>query len=340
MKTFLKITILFIFITILATYVYAEGTTNWTDFSKAKVELVMSSDTNQFKQYDIKISNVTYQEDSHYYLFLTNGQNTKTQYDYKQDLEGAEGPMVTWSGTDSHFINMQIETCIENSGDIYATVVETKDFKETQIVLSNYKVERPALNKLGQRMKSFFQTGKTAIFLYEAHREENRNVNLKIGKVTDNNILLSIKNGEADCLQKLLDYSKTASSIYTGTVPLGQSASITGNLDLTNEEYYYVYMEIDTESGKYYPIEDVSLFQALVSEYVGKELHDYLSDEFKWNIQQGNSGGSTKKSDPTQTPKTVLPNTGIQTVLISILVVTIIVAVFTSIKNKKYKEIK
>ena len=105
-------------------------------------------------------------------------------------------------------------------------------------------------------MKCYFLNEETSTHLFEAYSYENaRKINVKIGKVTDKSILRAIKNGETDCLQKLLDYAKNADSIYTGTVPLGRAESITNKLNLVNDEYYYVYMVLDDENGKYFPVE-------------------------------------------------------------------------------------
>ena len=86
--------------------------------------------------------------------------------------------------------------------------------------------------------------------------------------------------------------------------------------------------------GKYYPVEDVSLYQGVVGETVGKNLFDYLSDEFKWNI--GDDPAPTQKPyDTTMDGK--LPQTG-QTIITAIIVVIVsAVGVIFYIKAKEYK---
>lgn len=244
----------------------------WTDVSKAKLNI---TDINI-----LKIENVEKINTHRYYTFITN-----TAEQPKLELENGR----IQNATQESIGDINLSGLFERTGDIYVYVCEEQinyasGEYEHKFLLSS-KIERPTQKNLGSRMKAYFFSDYTSTYLNEPHDMDNqRSINLKIGRITDNSILLSIKNNEKNALSKLLTYAKSAESIYTGKVALGRSESVTANMNIVNNEYCYVYMSLDDENGTYYPVEDVSLYQAIVGESVGKNLCDYLSDDFKWNI--------------------------------------------------------
>ena len=291
----------------------------WTDPSNIKFTVT--------EDFYLKVTGL--KEDGKYYGFISNGKIAPTVPDTGW-IENENLPVTNKPG-------FSISKYLEKSGDIYVWIYETQivnNVRQNKCIIEAQKIERPALKKIGTRMKCYFLNEETSTHLFEAYNYENaRKINVKIGKVTDKSILRAIKNGETDCLQKLLDYAKNADSIYTGTVPLGRSESITNKLNLVNDEYYYVYMVLDDENGKYIPVEDVSLYQALTYEKDGKtskNLFDYLNDNFKWNL--GND--DTTIDNTTATGK--LPQTGASIVIYVAITLVIVAGVIFAIKYKKY----
>lgn len=291
----------------------------WTDPSNIKFTVT--------EDFYLKVTGL--KEDGKYYGFISNGKIAPTVPDTGW-IENENLPVTNKPG-------FSISKYLEKSGDIYVWIYETQivnNVRQNKCIIEAQKIERPALKKIGTRMKCYFLNEETSTHLFEAYSYENaRKINVKIGKVTDKSILRAIKNGETDCLQKLLDYAKNADSIYTGTVPLGRSESITNKLNLANDEYYYVYMVLDDENGKYFPVEDVSLYQALTYEKDGKtskNLFDYLNDNFKWNL--GND--DTTIDNTTATGK--LPQTGASIVIYVAITLVIVAGVIFAIKYKKY----
>lgn len=291
----------------------------WTDPSNIKFTVT--------EDFYLKVTGL--KEDGKYYGFISNGKIAPTVPDTGW-IENENLPVTNKPG-------FSISKYLEKSGDIYVWIYETQivnNVRQNKCIIEAQKIERPALKKIGTRMKCYFLNEETSTHLFEAYNYENaRKINVKIGKVTDKSILRAIKNGETDCLQKLLDYAKNADSIYTGTVPLGRSESITNKLNLVNDEYYYVYMVLDDENGKYFPVEDVSLYQALTYEKDGKtskNLFDYLNDNFKWNL--GND--DTTIDNTTATGK--LPQTGASIVIYVAITLVILAGVIFAIKYKKY----
>lgn len=291
----------------------------WTDPSNIKFTVT--------EDFYLKVTGL--KEDGKYYGFISNGKIAPTVPDTGW-IENENLPVTNKPG-------FSISKYLEKSGDIYVWIYETQivnNVRQNKCIIEAQKIERPALKKIGTRMKCYFLNEETSTHLFEAYSYENaRKINVKIGKVTDKSILRAIKNGETDCLQKLLDYAKNADSIYTGTVPLGRSESITNKLNLVNDEYYYVYMVLDDENGKYFLVEDVSLYQALTYEKDGKtskNLFDYLNDNFKWNL--GND--DTTIDNTTATGK--LPQTGASIVIYVAITLVIVAGVIFAIKYKKY----
>ena len=286
----------------------------WTDPSNIKFTVT--------EDFYLKVTGL--KEDGKYYGFISNGKIAPTVPDTGW-IENENLPVTNKPG-------FSISKYLEKSGDIYVWIYETQivnNVRQNKCIIEAQKIERPALKKIGTRMKCYFLNEETSTHLFEAYNYENaRKINVKIGKVTDKSILRAIKNGETDCLQKLLDYAKNADSIYTGTVPLGRSESITNKLNLVNDEYYYVYMVLDDENGKYFPVEDVSLYQALTYEKDGKtskNLFDYLNDNFKWNL--GND--DTTIDNTTATGK--LPQTGASIVIYVAITLVIVAGVIFAI---------
>ncbi len=306
----------------------------WADISKMKVELE-SGDVNN----DLNISGISVIDGHEYYVYVTKNKMTeppKTSAGFPQDYNGT----LNSDGKARIFVNKQLEL----KGATYLYIYEnyrdnTSSSYKGKFIVKDYEIQRPEI-KLGSRIKCYFfgksasLEGYTSTFLKTPHDSDvSRKIKLKIGKVTDINILRAIKNGDANCLERLLDYAKKADKIYEGTVALGNSDDIASGLNIVDDEYYYVYMVAEDE-GKYYPVEDVSLYQALIGETVGKNLFDYLSDEFKWNI--GDDPAPTQKPDDT-TMDGKLPQTG-QTIITAIIVVIVsAVGVIFYIKAKEYK---
>lgn len=295
----------------------------WTDPSNIKFTVT--------EDFYLKVTGL--KENGEYYGFISNGKIAPTV----PVTGGMENYDFIMSNNKNGQSQRGIYKYLEKSGDVYIWIYETQivnNARQNKCIIEAQKIERPALKKMGTRMKCYFFNEETSTYLYEAQGYESaRKINLKIGKVTDKKILRAIKNGETDCLQKLLDYAKNADSIYTGTVPLGRSESITNKLNLVNDEYYYVYMVLDDENGKYFPVEDVSLYQALTYEKDGKtskNLFDYLDDNFKWNL--GND--DTTIDNTTATGK--LPQTGASIVIYVAITLVIVAGVIFAIKYKKY----
>ncbi len=323
----------------------------WTDFSNAHITL--EKDENGI--YFIIVKGVN---------LLVNGNDINERYnifitmnkDYTPELEKECGYGIeNWQTVNSNKsaslydsnseIGLRVaEKLYEQAGEkLYVWIREMQYDNAQAKYMYKYRVKAIEINRLpqrtlGTRITGDFLNDKTAFFLrdYYDTSSNNKTIKYKIGKVTDIEILRSIKNGESGCLNKLLEYAKNASNGYTGSAPLGQSNEITSKLNLEDKAYYYVYMELDTENGKYYPIEDISLYQAI--HFTSKNewgLYDYLSDKFVWNIE--NNNGSQQEDNTTS--KDNLPNTGATIAIIASSLIIVAFGIYGFIRTRNMKEI-
>lgn len=331
--------------------ILADTTTKWTDLNKAEIKINVESSTRD--DFSILFENVKLNSDNSYYVHISHNPEEKITLKDSSDIYNNmhDKGTKTWQTTLNTINNKvnsneNIRNLFAEAGDIYITVCEIDRKTDVpKIVLQSKKIDRLELLPLTQRITAFFFDDYTSTLCWEMHGENERKVNYKIGKVTDLGLLKKLKNGEKSAFSELLEYSKKAESIANGSIKLGdKEKSIINNMKLVDDAYYYVYLELDTENGKYYPIEDVSLYQALVSEE-GKniQLTSVKDKEFKWNLDDEktnpNKESNDKKKDDT-IAKDKLPNTGIN-VIIAILTVSILTIMLVSLKKcKSYKDIK
>ena len=342
-----------------------DTTLTWTDVSNSVLSFEIvepnASGVTKFQQYGIKITGL--KKDGHYYVYIANGKAPEVSLELDKEPQGqtilANGENLA-KGT-----GVKVGEYIEKTGDIYVTLVEAQMVGakwHSKELITGKKVDRPALGKLGTRIGAYFFKDHSSVLLYDPlfyhENKENRKVKIKIGTISDKDILRAIKDKKANSLNSLCDYAKKATSpVYEGTLSgtINNQGEIVSKMNLVNEAYYYVYFVADDENGKYFPVEDVSLYQCIRMDSVGvNKLADYLSADFKWNLDDdgstsddnNNNGGNKPTPTPTPAPtkqpddttmKDKLPQTG-QAVTIGVItgIAVISGAVFFA-KSKKYK---
>ena len=182
-------------------------------------------------------------------------------------------------------------------------------------------MQKPKQHQLGHRVNGFFSEYDTSMFIYEPNTGD-RQIKLKIGKVTNKALLRSIKNKEANCLDKLMTYAKSTNAIYQTTVTNGTSGVITDKFDIIKGDYYYVYMQVDDKNETYRKIEDIDLYQGYIFKIEGvdndKSLINYSKSGFSWDnvelIEDENEPptGGNLEDDKTETPNPEKPTNTIQ----------------------------
>lgn len=307
----------------------------WTDTSNTKIKIKKE---NEYGSFSITTENITYNKESRYYIYITSGKNKPTyttESNNKITFKGCTELIV--DGKVSSLDSTMITKALELNGDVYAWVVESKMNSkkewENKFILEAYKVERPALNDIGKKFSLYFMNAGTVSLhnFNPSYNEEARKVKIKIGTINDNAILKSLYKKEAGALNKLLTYAKSAKAVYTDSLKIGTTKlKISDKMKITSYQFYYVYLEFEDENGKYYPVEDVMLYQGLDT-----SLYNYLDGNLKWNFNDENNSTSTP-TDTTITPDKKLPQTGEKIAIIGTIGIAVVVAVVLGIKAKKY----
>ncbi len=309
----------------------------------------------------IKVKNVSLIKDNTYYIHLSHNKDEKLSVTDRDSIDDEIWTTRIYGYGTEIFENSNeelvgsfnnLDNIVAENGNIYIWICELeKDTSTAKIVVEAKEINR--INQLplgGNRIDVSLDDIGTFFSCWETKGENERNVNVKIGIVSDNNILKAIKNKETNSMEELLTYAKSAKSIYNKTLSLTYSESLINDIDLVDGKYYYVYAKLDDENGKYFPIEDVILCQASVVNSA-KTLYNYLDDGFSWNLSEEDTNkeptktpeeDKTQKSDDKETDNTTatnkLPYTGMPCIIISS-VALIISTLIIAVKLKKYKGI-
>lgn len=285
----------------------------FTDFSKAKYELLFDVDT------DLKITGIKPKDDSKttYYYVIT---STNKKPDISMNKMGSidtevskEVKYLSVNAKENYIYSTYLDNYVELNQDLYLWVIQDIGLEDsyydnngnsiwhsTKFVVEGEKLTRPALPQLNLILKSF-SIGKwesksdsdtyTYINFRFPSAVENRKFKIKIGKVTDNDILQKIQKGDYSGVTDLLAYAKKNNAVYTADLTTtsenyyrNEKNLFDGRKLLQDKAYYYIYVQFDDESGKYYPIEGVTLGQAwFATSNNSWELYAYTNENFKWN---------------------------------------------------------
>lgn len=178
-------------------------------------------------------------------------------------------------GTSNDSENTTISRISELNEDMYLWMIQTiwdeEANRTTKFVVEGQKLERPNYSKKIYFSMSFTKEEdieeQVFINLYHPMYTGNRKFDIKIGKIEDTTILNDIKEEKFYNYNKLLKYSKEDSPIFSGNLQTDnvafsyyndQEVLFDGSTLLEDGEYYYIYIILDDENGKYYPFEGVA----------------------------------------------------------------------------------
>ena len=121
--------------------------------------------------------------------------------------------------------------------------------------------------------------------------------------------------------------------VYSESVTTSGSASpLHISSGLVNNSYYYLYVTVDDDGGKYIPISAVTLSITKVESSGNYLMNFYGSDNFNWVDFDNNTG---KTEDTTISPKSI-PQTGESVIILSTIIMVITLAVVSAKGYKKY----
>lgn len=305
-----------------------------------------------------------------FYKIIVNDEKAEIKEDEHGSISLNENDLSVLPTDGKIYLMEQYVEKYKNISILIVQSVSTLYYKEDgNHILNVNKVERIRLDEFefptfsGAFTSSFISSKMTQIILNEPCASP-RKFTIKVGKITDENILNKIKNGDKDGFANLEVFAKENKPIFEGKVESTNSDKITYKdeilpLDgkLEDKEYYYLYIILDDENEKYVPIEHCLTFgQAYVqkSDETGSwSVHMYGDDKFNWKeFSTENTGGdytptgtdgTIKVGNSTGTDQTTstatLPHTGIGATILGVISVLCVIFGITYYKNNKYKGI-
>ena len=341
---------------------------NFMDFSKAEFELVKDG----ISCVNLHIKNVTKNSDQLYYYITT--QNQKPTIELKDngniDISDSKWNLLGYNENEKYLYAYGLEGDVLLNQDLYLWIIEQEKYEKNyyddngniirdkiQYVVSGQKLERlkyPVYAETFTSSTYMSHNSTQIIYTIPYVQQTERKFTLKIGKITDNNILKGIKNNNRDAWNSLLEYAKNNQAIYNNKLTtnktsgfaeynsniVGEKRDVIQLNNLENNIYYYMYVVFDDENGKYYPASGLTLAKANVHENGDWYLFFLGSDNFKWDEFSSVNAGTVDRNTTGNTTKkpSKLPYTGATTIGLTIVLITG-VAVFFKVKNNKYKGI-
>lgn len=313
---------------------------DWTDFSNAEFELKKDGTSKAI----IEISNVIAKDDSSYYLFI-NSNNNKPNVSSDMNDEilymSYDKENKIFKTTDTS----KVAKYVELNQDLYITILEKQSYNSENIVVYGKKLNRFDEPKYSDAFFATFMTIDTdqIVTRFTHSGDNNRKMQIKVGKVTDSTILQKIKNKDSSGFASLLSLAKSNDGIYNKTVDVnGNDYAIEycagGGWSKENEvinlkglkdgEYYFLYVKTLDENGKYIEQEAVTLAQANVLDNHWS-MFFYGSSDFKW-ADFGNTEVDNTTADGN------LPQAGVKEMIwTSFIVVLLGVGAFSYIQYRK-----
>ena len=307
----------------------------WTNFDNVKFEWTDYTETDHSTP-SLSIKNVEFNTENHYYYY-----HISHNKDENPDLAKIGEDLEYWQNisSDKKISSIGLTSYLETNGDIYIWIAEVQN-REQKIVLNAKKVERLEQLPLTKRIVGYFSDSFAGgIFCYEPHTSKERKLNIKMGKMTDKSILKAIKENETNAMKNLLNYAKASDYILEETYDFREQPTVPETAKIEDKGYYFVYFELEDENGKYYPVEDVELYQASVT---GNkvQLINYTDRNFVYDIDDDIDIDTKNNTVDNTIAGGKIPQTGATAMTISVITVLAIVAGYIAYKTAKYRDIK
>lgn len=217
---------------------------------------------------------------------------------------------------------------------MYAAILERKGDGTEEIITYGNKLERYSEPKYADAFAYTNIThNSTDIHTKFTHHSDNdRKMQIKIGKITDTSILQKIKSQNSSGFAELLSFAKSNNGIYDKTIDakknyesityMNDDQALINSTSLQNDAYYFLYVKTLDENGTYISNEAVTLAQANV--YPDKwYLFFYGSNDFKW-ADFGNGGTTGKPTTDGTIVNGKIPQTGVNAIIWTTLAIILI----------------
>ena len=304
---------------------------NETSFEKARFKFEFSH-YNGLKGY---VENVEFDKNYNYYIYISKDKNANP----KTSDEGAALIDTNNKANDKNlfgFNNDIARNILELSGKNYIYIIQKDIVSGNQeVVLKAKEMEKVALPALGNRLDIWLFDAKKTTVSNIIEISDNRKITYKIGKITSNDILRSFKNDSATkAFKNLLEYAKDSKYLKTGKITVkGLDYNITKDIKLEANTYYFVYMTVETDDGKYVELEDVAIYTS------GSIVKENALYHFAFNEMEFDEDKANTSEDTTIIPDKNLPYTG-KSIIIALSIIMIIGISYISYKKYKYLNIK
>lgn len=315
----------------------ASSTYTYTDFSKAKFNLVKQGTTGA----QVEITGVEPISGHYYYGYIQSGST-------KPDITSTSSSsrlIITYDSSTKKLLVPGLAKYVELNQELHLYIAENPGSDSAiKLVSEDNKLTRYAepKNNEGFYATHLAYSGDQIVTTFTHDNSNTRKLTVKVGKITDKNILSKIKDKNASGMTDLLSYAKSSSADINKTITLTNRSFIEYNTgsdsgleklsisNLENNAYYYLYVVADSENGKYITQEAATLALANKKDNGEWYLFFYGANDFKWG-DLGTTDGTTAKK--------TIPATG-ESLLVTFAIITLAgTSVFLYRKNQNYKGI-
>ena len=257
---------------------------------------------------------------------------------------------------------------VEKTGKLYLYItykVHTND--EPKLVVKACELERPSLPKYTNIFPSWMMAtyDATQVGLMVPHSTNNeRKLQVKIGKISDDNLLKSLKENPEKNWDSLMSYAKKTSGLYDEVQKINQymikwvtDQEIMSIDKIEHEAYYFLYLKADGENGKYIENEGVTIAQANVFKEENTWYMFFYGDgKFAWkdfgggdtpvsnvivvNDINGDMSPADKTPSDNSTADKPIPQTGEHTSVVMIALVSLLGIGYVSYRRFKNTQVK
>lgn len=308
--------------------------TKKTDFSNAKFELKKDGRTGAA----LEVTGIEVPDGHSFTAFI------KSNVSDRPTENENGGSLASYDSNTKTLVFKGIEKYVELNQDLYVFIYERgKRTVENQFVVEGKKLVRFEEPKSTDAFFATFMTSTSdQIVTNFTHDKTNvRKFTISIGKITNNSILQKIKNQDASGMAELLSYAKSNTPITTQTFDTNSLSSIEYNAyngstqkvigvnNVEDKAYYYLYVNGDTENGKYINQEAVTLALSSKLSNGTWSMFFYGANDFKWVDFGGDSTVANK----------TIPATGKGILLIGVITILTGICIGLYGTNQRYRGI-